>query len=86
MNVKFEDDAAAYTYLVGCLAEAEGRGEAMLHDRTTGRRRGSSSGRAASPPPRAHWPEQPTKYYVGGGVILELDVQGRRGRGDGPHP
>jgi len=33
--VKFEDDAAAYTFLVGCLAEGEGQGEAMLHDRTT---------------------------------------------------
>lgn len=35
LNVKFEDDAAAYTYLVGCLAEGDGLGEAMLHDRTT---------------------------------------------------
>lgn len=35
LNVKFEDDAAAYTYLVGCLAEGEGKGEAILHDRTT---------------------------------------------------
>lgn len=35
MTVKFEDDAAAYTFLVGCLAEGEGQGEAMLHDRTT---------------------------------------------------
>lgn len=35
LNVKFEDDAAFHTYLVGCLAEGEGRGEAILHDRTT---------------------------------------------------
>ena len=35
LTVKFEDDAAAYTFLVGCLAEGEGQGEAMLHDRTT---------------------------------------------------
>jgi hypothetical protein len=35
LTIKFEDDAAAYTFLVGCLAEGEGKGEAMLHDRTT---------------------------------------------------